>query len=177
MRNLSVLGAVIIVAAVCITCIVLSPATDDPVVPEDGQDGGADQGHGGDGMSHEGKMHMTVGGRTFTVALEDNQTAAAFTEMLPMEIRMSELNGNEKYHYLPEELPRDDVMPGIIRTGDIMLYNGDCLVVFYETFATSYGYTPIGHVIETDGLAEALGHGSANVTFATSQAPSADPAE
>ena len=177
MRIGSALSAVVIVAVVCIAYVALSPITDDPVVPDGGQDGGADQGQGDDGLDPMTSVLMTAGGRTFTIVLEDNETAASFVGMLPMTVSLSELNGNEKYHYLPEQLPRDDIKPGTIHAGDVMLYGGDCLVVFYETFRTSYGYTPVGHISDTEGLAEALGDGSVEVSFSLSQTPSAHPAE
>ena len=177
MRVGSALEAVVIVAAVCIAYVVLSPMTDDPVVPDDGQNGESDHGQEDEGMDTGATVLMTAGGRTFTIVLEDNETAAALVEMLPMTVSMSELNGNEKYHYLPEELPSDDIRPGTIHEGDVMLYGGDCLVVFYETFRTPYGYTLIGHISDTDGLAEALGDGSVDVSFSVSQTSSAHPTE
>lgn len=95
--------------------------------------------------------------------------------MLPMTLDMEELNGNEKYFYLDSSLPTSSTRPGTIHAGDVMLYGDSCLVVFYETFRTSYSYTPIGHVTDISGLAEALGSGDVTVSF--SQVPSADPAE
>lgn len=151
--------------------------TDDPVVPDDGQDGDTNHGQEDEGMDTGTTVLMTVGERTFTIVLEDNETAEAFVGMLPMAVGMSDLNGNEKYHYLPEELPSDDMRPGTIREGDVMLYSDDCLVVFYETFRTPYGYTPVGHISDTEGLAEALGDGSVEVSFSVSETPSAHPAE
>ena len=173
----STLGAVVIFATVCIAYVALSPITDDPVVPDGGQNEGADQGQGDDVLDSATSVLMTASGHTFTIVLEDNETAASFVEMLPLTVSMSELNGNEKYYYLPEELSRDDIRPGTIHAGDIMLYGGDCLVVFYETFRTSYGYTPVGHISDTEGLAEALGDGRVEVSFSLSQTPSAHPAE
>ena len=61
MRFGSALGAVVIVAAVCIAYVVLSPMTDDPVVPDDGQDGGTDHGQGDEGMDSGTTVLMTAG--------------------------------------------------------------------------------------------------------------------
>ena len=46
-----------------------------------------------------------------------------------------------------------------------MLYGNSCVVVFYETFTTSYSYTPIGRIDNADGLKAALGSGSVVVEF------------
>lgn len=111
-------------------------------------------------------IRITADGRTFTATLYENETAMAFAERLPLTASMQELNGNEKYVYLDESLPATASNPGRIQTGDIMLYGSECLVLFYEDFPTSYSYTPIGRVTDTEGLAEALGKGSASVAFA-----------
>lgn len=108
---------------------------------------------------------ITIGERQFMAKLYDNETARAFAEQLPLTIDMSELNGNEKYYYMPEELPADAERPGRIKTGDLMLFGSDCLVLFYDTFSTSYSYTRIGYVEDPDGLAQVLGSGSAKVNF------------
>lgn len=110
-------------------------------------------------------IEITVSGRIFSATLYDNETARAFKDMLPLSLDMSELNGNEKYYYLPDDLPKNSSRPSGINTGDIMLYGGDCLVIFYESFSTSYSYTPIGKIDDPDGLAAALGSGSVQVAF------------
>lgn len=111
-------------------------------------------------------MTITINGQTFCATLYDNETAAALKEKLPMTLDMSELNGNEKYNYLPFSLPTDSGNPGQIHAGDLMLYGSDCLVLFYESFSTSYRYTPIGRIDDPSGLAEAAGSGGVQVTFA-----------
>lgn len=113
----------------------------------------------------ETKMHITVGNKQFTVTLEKNASTDALLEMLPLTLNMSELNGNEKYFYLDSDLPTNASRPSGIHAGDLMLYGSSCLVLFYESFSTSYSYTPLGHIEDVTGLAEALGNGSVTVTF------------
>lgn len=78
---------------------------------------------------------------------------------------MSEMNGNEKYHYLSENLPTDSYRPGTIQTGDLMLYGSSCVVLFYETFSSGYSYTRLGQIDNPKGLAAALGGGDVSVRF------------
>lgn len=108
---------------------------------------------------------ISVGGRDFTAVLEENASACALAERLPLTVTMDELNGNEKYHNLPESLPTDPERPGAIQAGDLMLYGSDCLVLFYESFASSYSYTRLGRITDPAGLAEAVGRGNVEVTF------------
>lgn len=112
-----------------------------------------------------GDITLTIGDRTFTATMEQNSTAEAFRALLPLTLEMQELNGNEKYHYLSQSLPTNRTKVGTIHAGDIMLYGDNCVVVFYETFTTTYQYTPIGHISNTEGLKEALGSGSTTVHF------------
>lgn len=111
------------------------------------------------------KIKITAGERTFTATLYDSGSAEAFKALLPLTPDMSELNGNEKYYYLPDSLPTAPSVPPEIHAGDIMLYGNSCLVLFYEGFTTSYSYTPIGRMDDPDGLAAALGSGSVRVSF------------
>ena len=113
-------------------------------------------------------MRITVGNKQFTVTLEKNASVDALVKMLPLTLNMSELNGNEKYFYLDSNLPTNSSRPSGIRIGDLMLYGSSCLVLFYESFSTSYSYTPVGRVDDPEGLAEALGRGSVAVTFSRS---------
>ena len=110
-------------------------------------------------------MTITINGQTFHATLYDNETAAALKAKLPLTLNMSELNGNEKYNYLPFSLPTDASNPGQIHAGDLMLYGSDCLVLFYESFPTSYRYTPIGYVNDPSGLVDAVGGGGVQVAF------------
>lgn len=111
------------------------------------------------------RMRVTAGGKTFMATLADNATAEAFRALLPLTVNMTELNGNEKYYYLPTTLPTAASNPGTIHSGDIMLYGNSCVVLFYETFNTGYNYTRIGAIDDPAGLAQALGSGNVTVKF------------
>ena len=111
-------------------------------------------------------MTIRIGEQEFIAALEDSDTGRAFAALLPMELHMTELNGNEKYHYLMGPLPAASQRVGHIEDGDIMLFGDDCVVVFYQSFDTPYSYTRIGKINDIEGLADALGDGDADVIFA-----------
>jgi hypothetical protein len=113
----------------------------------------------------ESSMWMTINERRFAFTLADNDTARAFAAQLPLTLQMEDLNGNEKHAKLPALLPAHASRPGIIRNGDLMLYGVDTLVVFYSTFNSIYSYTRIGRVDDASNLAQALGAGSARITF------------
>lgn len=84
---------------------------------------------------------------------------------MPIEISMSELNGNEKYYYFTDSFPTNSIRPGTIYEGDLMLYGSSCLVLFYETFSSGYSYTKIGHIENTAGLKNALGSGNVTIKY------------
>jgi hypothetical protein len=111
------------------------------------------------------KIQLMAGEKRFIATLCDNEAARAFVSRLPMTIEMREMNGNEKYHELPQRLPGKAAHPGTIHAGDIMLWSSNTVVLFYETFFTSYDYVRIGRVDDPTGLAAALGAGSVKVTL------------
>ena len=113
-----------------------------------------------------GDITLTIGDQSFTATMEQNSTAEAFRALLPLTLEMQELNGNEKYYYY-STLPTSATRPGTIHAGDIMLFQSNTLVIFYETFESDYSYTRIGSVTDPDGLAEALGSGDVRVEWRT----------
>lgn len=111
------------------------------------------------------RITITVNDRAFAATLNDSAAAAEFYRLLPLTADMAELNGNEKYHTLSEGLTAADRDVGAVAAGDLMLYRGDCLVLFYEGFSTSYRYTPLGALDDPAGLAAAVGGGDVRVSF------------
>lgn len=111
------------------------------------------------------KMTMTVGTAEFKVHLFPCAATEDLLDMLPLTLEMSDVNGNEKYASLPEDVPTKEEKPGSVHTGDLMLWDSGGLVLFYETFATPYRYTRIGRVDDVDGLKFALGSGRVTVVF------------
>lgn len=108
---------------------------------------------------------LDINGKIFNAVFYNNETAQKFAEMLPVTMNMTELNGNEKYYYLNTTLPVNSERVGTIKKGDIMLYGNNCIVIFYESFNTSYSYTKIGYIENADNLSGAIETGSVNVTF------------
>lgn len=111
------------------------------------------------------KLEIKIGEKAFMAILYDTPSAQAFSEMLPMTVTMQELNGNEKYYYLPKSLPTDAKEIGTIKKGDIMLWQDNCLAMFYKTFSTSYHYTKIGHIENPDVLFENVYDSNITVAF------------
>lgn len=178
MKHLTILW--LLVVAFSLTSVSFAACSpDDPIpVPETNQpknpgspgepnkpDNNGDNNNNNNDTPMNNQLTITVGTASFTATLADNATAAAFKSRLPLTLNMSELNGNEKYYNLPESLPAAASNPGTIQAGDLMLYGSDCLVLFYETFRTSYSYTRIGRIDNPSGLAAALGRGSVSVAF------------
>lgn len=111
------------------------------------------------------KITININGVDFTVTLEDNETTRELVNRLPLNIEMNELNGNEKYYYFDESFPSNSSRIEIIEKGDIMLYGSDCLVLFYESFNTSYSYTRIGKLDNPSLLDDVIGKDSIRVTI------------
>lgn len=112
-------------------------------------------------------MKITVGDTTFTAALADNSSAEALKELLaeePLTIDMSDYGNMEKVGPIGTSLPRNDeqITTG---AGDIILYQGNSLVIYYDT--NSWNFTRIGKIdgVTREELLDAFGEGNVTVTF------------
>lgn len=117
----------------------------------------------------EMKMNVEVGGESFTATLENNSAAAALADMLrsePLTIEMSDYAGFEKVGSLGTRLPASNVQT-TTSSGDIVLYNGSQIVIFYGS--NSWSYTRLGRIDDLDGWADALGSGDVTVTFSLTE--------
>ena len=103
-------------------------------------------------VSDDKMISVIIDGKTYKLNLESNTTVDEFIRLLPKEYTMNELNGNEKYVYISESLSTSEYMPKRIEKGDVMLYEDNCIVIFYKSFDTNYSYTKIGHIDDLDDL-------------------------
>lgn len=108
------------------------------------------------------KLKIEVGGHSFTATLEQNDATAALVDMLPLTIAMSDYSGFEKVGSLGASLPTSNAQT-TTQTGDVVLYNGNQIVIFYGS--NSWSYTRLAHVDDLTGWADALGSGDITVTF------------
>ena len=92
------------------------------------------------------KIYASLNNDKLEINLEKNSTTSALVKLLPLDITINDLNKNEKYAYLDESLPTTTYSPKHIEAGDVMLFGDNCLVIFYESFDTSYSYSKIGHI-------------------------------
>lgn len=122
-----------------------------------------------DGTEYMGDntMKIAAGDTTFTATLANNSSAEALKELLaegPLTINMSDYAGMEKVGPIGTSLPRNDeqISTG---AGDIILYQGNSLVIYYDT--NSWDFTRIVKIEGVTGeeLLEAFGDGDVTVTF------------
>lgn len=115
------------------------------------------------------KIHITVGDTTtvFTAELANNSSAEALKDLLlqgPLTISMSDYANMEKVGSIGTSLPRNDEHI-VTEAGDIILYQGNSLVIYYDT--NTWNFTRIGKIenVTKDQLLEALGNGDVTVTI------------
>lgn len=93
-------------------------------------------------------LTMKIDGKKVAVDWEENESVAALAELVkekPLTIRMSMYGGFEQVGPLGTNLPRSDVQT-TTQAGDIVLYSGNQIVVFYGS--NSWAYTRLGHITD-----------------------------
>ena len=92
-------------------------------------------------------IRLTIeGGRTFTATLVDNSSTQALKEQLAkgnITVEMEDYASMEMVGSLGISLPRND-RPTTTGPGDIILYQGHNLVIYYDT--NSWSFTRLGKI-------------------------------
>lgn len=92
------------------------------------------------------QLRLTVNGKVLDVAWENNETVAQILDYAKQgEIRVdaTRYGGFEQVGSLPQSFVRNDVLT-TTQPGDIMLYSGNQIVLFYES--NTFRYTKLGHI-------------------------------
>lgn len=113
-------------------------------------------------------FYVSVGGTTFAADFADTTGAQGLQALLadgPVSISMRDYGSFEKVGALGKDLPTNDSSI-TTQSGDIVLYQGNQIVLFYGS--NSWSYTRLGKVRDLTGWAEALGSGDVTVTFSLS---------
>ena len=115
----------------------------------------------------EETMVIVINGETISVEWEDNETASALKSLVseePISIQMSMYGGFEQVGNLGKSLPRNDKQI-TTEAGDIVLYSGNQIVMFYGS--NSWSYTRLGKVTEKtqSELEDLLGNGDVTITI------------
>lgn len=115
---------------------------------------------------HNMTLQMTIGSTPVSVEWEDNEAVQALKELCqtqPLTIAMSMYGGFEQVGSIGTDLPANDVQT-TTAAGDIVLYSGNQMVVFYGS--NSWAYTRLGHITDKtpEELTQLLSNG--NVTIA-----------
>lgn len=118
-------------------------------------------------VEQAGDLQMTIGNTSVSVAWEDNEAVEALKELCreqPLTISMSMYGGFEQVGSIGTALPQNDAQT-TTSAGDIVLYSGDQMVVFYGS--NSWAYTRLGHITDKTQaeLAELLSNGNVTVTL------------
>ena len=111
-------------------------------------------------------MQMMIGETPVTVVWEDNASVEALKALAAegLTIEMSMYGGFEQVGSIGQSLPRSDAQT-TTASGDIVLYSGNQLVVFYGS--NSWAYTRLGHITDQTPaqMKELLGNGDVTITL------------
>ena len=115
----------------------------------------------------EKEMKLTIGDTPVAVRWQDNESVKALAELVsegPLTVQMSMYGGFEQVGSIGQKLPRNDAQT-TTQAGDIVLYSGDQIVVFYGS--NSWAYTRLGRVEDrtAEEMKALLGNGDVTITI------------
>lgn len=109
-------------------------------------------------------MILRINGEVIETVWENNESVSALHKLAAektLTIRMSMYGGWEQVGSIGKSLPRNDVQTTAV-PGDIMLYSGNQIVLFYGN--NSWAYTKLGSMqLEQSELESLLGNGDVTV--------------
>ena len=119
----------------------------------------------------EEEMKMFINGQPVRVEWESNDSVEALKQLAAsnkLTIQMSMYGGFEQVGSIGTSLPRNDIQT-TTEAGDIVLYSGDQIVVFYGS--NSWAYTRLGHITDktADEMTELLGNENVTITLSTTE--------
>ncbi len=116
-------------------------------------------------FERDANMIMTIGDTKVDVSWEDNDSVRELKELAEKNllIQMSMYGGFEQVGSIGQNLTRNDKQT-TTEPGDIVLYSGNQLVVFYGS--NSWSYTRLGKInLSDEELENLLGNGDVTITL------------
>ena len=115
------------------------------------------------------ELKLKIGDTEVSVRWEDNGSVQALRELVtkePLTVSMSMYGGFEQVGSLGTTLPRQD-KETVTEAGDIVLYSGNQIVVFYGS--NSWAYTRLGKITDRTAseMKDLLGNGNVSITIST----------
>ena len=115
----------------------------------------------------EQKMNISVNGHVLKANLADTQAAKELYELIknkPLTLTLNEYGNFEKVGKLPQSFTKSDEQI-TTNSGDIMLYQGNQMTIFYGE--NSWSYTRLGKIenVTEEELSEIFGEGDVTVTI------------
>ena len=112
-------------------------------------------------IKKETNMNLYIDEQKIDVTWLDNDSVKALKKILPVTINMHEYGGFEQTGSIGQSITRNDIQMDTV-PGDIVLYNGNAISVFYAP--SSWSYTKLGHINLSNGELNNLLNKD-NVTF------------
>ncbi len=116
-----------------------------------------------DAVEEGDEMRLSIGGTDVPVTWEENASVEALQALCPITIHMSMYGGFEQVGSIGKSIVRNDRQTDT-DYGDIVLYSGNQIVIFYGS--NSWSYTRLGHVnLSQQAMRNLLGNGDVEITL------------
>lgn len=122
-------------------------------------------------VEQKNEMRLFVNETLLTVKWEENEAVTALVKLAqeePLTINMEQYGGFEQVGKLPQNITANDERI-VTEPGDIILYSGNSLVIFYGS--NTWEYTKLGHIegVSTEELENILSGNQITVTLSLSK--------